>query len=88
MSALDPFEKWAELARLEHAPQPDVVPSVLRDLKSAAIAPENPATGVWAFVLASAFAAVACAWLGHDAWLALLGNWYSWIQDFTLWSSI
>jgi len=88
MSGLDRFKQWAELARLEQAPQPDVASAVLRRLQRSALLPESPTTGMWAFAIASACAAAACAFWGHDAWLALLGNWYSSIQDFASWSLI
>ncbi len=80
------FEKWAALARMEKAPQPDVAAAVIYRLT--VLPEEDAATGIWAFVTVTACAAAVCAFLGYDSWLSLFGNWYGWAQDFASWSLI
>lgn len=81
MSDHDAFDRWAALARGERAPGTDAAPDVLGRLRAAA--EEEP--GLWALAYTSACAAAVVGGFGWQAWLALLGDWYSWLQDFSTW---
>ncbi|HBL18110.1 MAG: hypothetical protein A2X36_15445 [Elusimicrobia bacterium GWA2_69_24] len=77
----DIFARWAALARGEDAPRTDAAPGVLARIRTAPA--EEP--GLWTFASASACAAAVVGVFGWQAWNALLGDWYGWLQDFSQW---
>lgn len=88
MNEMRQFEKWAQRARWESPPVPDVSARVLRRTRSAQRA-ASPADGWFiAFTAASAAAALVCAWAGYAAWAELSAPWQGWLAEITGWGII
>ena len=85
MPNLDHFQRWAQRARDENPPQPDVAGAVMRRLRQ--MEAPRPETGpwMWAASAASVCASVACAALGYAAWVELSAPWQGWIQELSDW---
>ncbi len=85
MDMMRQFDRWAERARWEAAPTPDVSACVLRRLQGAQQAPA-PANGWFVgFAAATAAAALICAWVGYVAWIELAEPWQGWLHELSGW---
>ena len=88
MNEMNQFDRWAQRARWESAPRPDVSARVLRRLQGSqpAAAPLNG----WfvGFAAATAAATLACAWVGYAAWMELAAPWQGWLPELSGWGII
>ncbi len=88
MNEMRQFEKWAQRARWESAPAPDVSARVLQRLQEAQPA-RAPVNGWFVgFTAAAAAAALICAWVGYVAWVDMGAPWQGWLHEFSGWGTI
>ena len=89
MPDIEQFNRWAQRAEGEKAPEPDVVHAVMRRIREGRRDPlPGPGALPWVMSGAMAAAAAVCAVLGAQAWMAASDPVAAWVRQVAEWGML